>query len=175
MFRAENKLDNALYQPKNFMDSCQRPGDLDPEEPRLPTMKLTITMKSWQTCGIDKALEIYRKALVNAAIFADATGFGKTLQELSFMPHVSSSWRGISQVVKTNNVQLRLERPKKVVEYNRLAKEREEAISNHNDWNVIILTRICMALTTKRTYSRFQTYLSRCLKHARNFFSYCPI
>ena len=62
--------------------------DLDSRHPRYSTMNLTANLHSWQVTAISSLVQIHDDPRTYAAIVANATGLGKTIQLLGFLIHV---------------------------------------------------------------------------------------
>ncbi|RDW84611.1 hypothetical protein BP6252_02201 [Coleophoma cylindrospora] len=78
--KLEKLLDNKEYQPIDYDGAIQRLHLGSRDAPRFEHMELTITLKPWQVCGIDRALEIHDRGHVRFCVFNDATGLGKSYQ-----------------------------------------------------------------------------------------------
>lgn len=85
----EKMLDNSAYQPTDYTGACNSLG-LDPDRPRFSSMNIVNHFHSWQVTGINRLVEIHDNPDTRAAILADATGLGKTIELLGFIIHVSA-------------------------------------------------------------------------------------
>lgn len=85
----EQLRDNSAYQPGDYIEACTA-LKVDSELPLFLCMNPAQPFKPWQVTGIHGLYQIFNSKLAKAALLADATGLGKTLQVLEFWEMVFS-------------------------------------------------------------------------------------
>jgi hypothetical protein len=83
-------FDNPKFQRFDYVKACKALGIQDPKRPRFDGMPTTLTFRTWQVVGIHALVEFKVDPTIRAAILADATGLGKTMQIIGYWYYVSS-------------------------------------------------------------------------------------
>jgi hypothetical protein len=82
-------LDNSAYQPMNYMAACNALA-LDPDRPCFSSINVVNRFHGWQVTWICRLVEIHDNPDTHAAILADSTGLGKTIELLGFVTYISA-------------------------------------------------------------------------------------
>jgi len=81
-------LDNILYQREDHLAACKELGIPNPDLPRMPGMRPSISLKFWQPVAIKALREFAKNKALRGAILGDHVGLGKTWITICYLMNV---------------------------------------------------------------------------------------
>lgn len=93
----EKLFDNPKFQRFDYITACHALNITDLKRPRFLGMPTTMVLRSWHVTGIKALIDFEKDPTIRAAMLADSTGLGKTVEIIGY-------WYLVSRLAKSSTL-----------------------------------------------------------------------